>query len=134
MVSSHLQRQAPRRSRAAVVRVFQRTRLARHKWSWPGCEACNDYSIGIRREGADETPYADAQYAMLRGLIPLLLEAYPAITRERIVGHSDVAPGRKTDPGALRTNARRGTSANRCPPARTPRRPDQRPASARSCR
>jgi AmpD protein len=56
-------------------------------------------SIGIECEGTDETPYEAAQYAALRGLLPLLLGAYPAITRERIVGHSDVAPGRKTDPG-----------------------------------
>jgi AmpD protein len=69
------------------------------KSSWQGREACNDYSIGIECEGTDEVPYADAQYATLQGLISLLLEAYPQITRERVVGHSDVAPGRKTDPG-----------------------------------
>lgn len=70
------------------------------KSSWQGREACNDYSIGIECEGADDLPYEDTQYAALRTLIPMLLEAYPGITRERIVGHSDVAPGRKTDPGA----------------------------------
>jgi AmpD protein len=69
------------------------------KSAWQGREACNDYSIGIECEGTDELPYEPAQYATLRGLLPMLLEAYPAITRERIVGHSDVAPGRKTDPG-----------------------------------
>ncbi len=68
------------------------------KSSWQGRDACNDYSIGIECEGADEVPYEDAQYATLRRLLPILLEAY-AIPRERIVGHSDVAPGRKTDPG-----------------------------------
>jgi AmpD protein len=68
--------------------------------AWAGREACNDYSIGIECEGTDETPYADAQYATLRSLLPKLLEAYPGITRERIVGHSDVAPGRKSDPGS----------------------------------
>lgn len=67
--------------------------------SWQGREACNDYSIGIECEGADEVPYTDAQYAVLRELLPKLLAAYPAITPDRIVGHSDVAPGRKTDPG-----------------------------------
>jgi AmpD protein len=67
---------------------------------WLGREACNDFSIGIECEGTDETPYEPAQYATLRALLPVLLDAYPAITRERIVGHSDVAPGRKTDPGA----------------------------------
>jgi AmpD protein len=69
------------------------------KSSWQGREACNDYSIGIECEGADEVPYEAAQYAALRELLPVLLGAYPAITSERIVGHSDVAPGRKTDPG-----------------------------------
>ncbi len=67
--------------------------------SWQGREACNDYSIGIECEGADDIPYEDAQYGTLRLLLPMLSAAYPGITRERIVGHSDVAPGRKTDPG-----------------------------------
>ncbi len=69
------------------------------KSSWQGRDACNDYSIGIECEGTDDLPYEDAQYAALRVLLPTLLEAYPQITTERIVGHSDVAPGRKTDPG-----------------------------------
>ncbi len=67
--------------------------------SWQGRDACNDYSIGIECEGTDEVPYEDAQYARLRELLPMLLAAYPAISKDRIVGHSDVAPGRKTDPG-----------------------------------
>jgi AmpD protein len=69
------------------------------KSAWQGREACNDYSIGIECEGTDEIPYESAQYATLRLLLPVLLKAYPAITHDRIVGHSDVAPGRKTDPG-----------------------------------
>ena len=69
------------------------------KSSWQGRERCNDYSIGIECEGTDEVPYTDAQYATLRTVLALLLEAYPQIAKERIVGHSDVAPGRKTDPG-----------------------------------
>ena len=68
------------------------------KSTWQGCDACNDYSIGIECEGTDEVPYEPAQYETLKKLLPMLLEAY-AIPRERIVGHSDVAPGRKTDPG-----------------------------------
>jgi N-acetyl-anhydromuramoyl-L-alanine amidase len=67
--------------------------------SWQGRDACNDYSIGIECEGTDEVSYTDAQYARLRELLPMLIAAYPAITPDRIVGHSDVAPGRKTDPG-----------------------------------
>lgn len=66
---------------------------------WQEREACNDYSIGIECEGTDEIPYTDAQYAVLGELLPKLMEAYPDITPDRIVGHSDVAPGRKTDPG-----------------------------------
>ncbi len=69
------------------------------KSSWLGREACNDYSIGIECEGTDDLPYEPAQYATLRALLPKLRAAYPAITPDRIVGHSDVAPGRKTDPG-----------------------------------
>jgi AmpD protein len=69
------------------------------KSSWQGRDACNDYSIGIECEGTDDLPYEDAQYATLRALLPRLLEAYPRITPDRVVGHSDVAPGRKTDPG-----------------------------------
>jgi AmpD protein len=70
------------------------------KSSWQGRDACNDYSIGIECEGADEIPYETAQYTTLHSLLPMLLVAYPDITSDRIVGHSDVAPGRKTDPGS----------------------------------
>jgi AmpD protein len=68
------------------------------KSAWQGRDACNDYSIGIECEGTDEVPYEAAQYQTLRTLLPRLLEAY-AIPRDRVVGHSDIAPGRKTDPG-----------------------------------
>jgi N-acetyl-anhydromuramoyl-L-alanine amidase len=67
--------------------------------SWQGRERCNDYSIGIELEGADDDPYESAQYAMLGRVIALLCRAYPSLAPERVVGHSDVAPGRKTDPG-----------------------------------
>jgi Negative regulator of beta-lactamase expression len=67
--------------------------------SWQGRERCNDYSIGIELEGTDDAPYASSQYAMLARVIATLCRAYPALTAERVVGHSDVAPGRKTDPG-----------------------------------
>ena len=68
--------------------------------SWQGREACNDFSIGIELEGTDETPYAEAQYRALVGLTRAISARYPAITHEKIVGHCDIAPGRKTDPGA----------------------------------
>jgi N-acetyl-anhydromuramoyl-L-alanine amidase len=60
---------------------------------------CNDFSIGIELEGTDVTPYEKAQYAALARLLPLLMQNYPAIKATRLVGHSDIAPGRKTDPG-----------------------------------
>jgi AmpD protein len=61
--------------------------------------ACNDFSIGIELEGTDDAPYEDAQYATLAALIGALLRAYPGLHPDRIVGHADIAPGRKTDPG-----------------------------------
>jgi AmpD protein len=61
--------------------------------------ACNDFSIGIELEGEDETPYTEKQYQVLAKLIAVLREAYPAIGDDAVVGHCDVAPGRKTDPG-----------------------------------
>jgi len=64
-----------------------------------GVEACNDYSIGIELEGTDKSAYSRAQYASLTTLTRYLLEHYPAITKQRIVAHSEIAPGRKTDPG-----------------------------------
>jgi AmpD protein len=64
-----------------------------------GREACNDFSIGIEIEGDDTTPYAAAQYPVLASVTDALMRAYPGITTARIVGHSDIAPGRKTDPG-----------------------------------
>jgi len=66
---------------------------------YQGRNACNDFSIGIELEGTDETPYTDAQYESLAVLVRALLSAYPTLSVERIAGHSDIAPGRKTDPG-----------------------------------
>jgi len=64
-----------------------------------GRDQCNDFSIGIELEGADDIPYTDVQYHALQVITQQLLETYPQITKERIVGHEDIAPGRKTDPG-----------------------------------
>ena len=64
-----------------------------------GRESCNDFSIGIELEGTDDQAYSDLQYAALNQLVRELQLHYPLITRERICGHSDIAPGRKTDPG-----------------------------------
>lgn len=67
--------------------------------SFQGREKCNDFAIGIEMEGTDEQPYTDAQYAALDTLSAQIISLYPAITLGRIVGHNDIAPGRKTDPG-----------------------------------
>lgn len=66
---------------------------------YAGRKMCNDFSIGIELEGSDELPYELVQYQQLAELIWVLKQVYPAITNERITGHSDIAPGRKTDPG-----------------------------------
>jgi AmpD protein len=66
---------------------------------WLGRERCNDFSIGIELEGTDARAYETAQYAVLARLIAVLCRAYPTLSPERVVGHSDVAPGRKSDPG-----------------------------------
>jgi AmpD protein len=64
--------------------------------SWQGCERCNDFSLGIELEGSDDQPFTDAQYATLVPLVQQLKRAYPI---RAVVGHSDIAAGRKTDPG-----------------------------------
>jgi AmpD protein len=63
---------------------------------WNGHERCNDFSIGVELEGTDDLPYADAQYATLAELVQALFERYGTLD---LAGHSDIAPGRKTDPG-----------------------------------
>jgi AmpD protein len=69
------------------------------KSEYKGCENCNDFAIGIELEGTDEIPYEDVQYTVLAALIGALRAAYPSLSKEDIVGHSDIAPDRKTDPG-----------------------------------
>ena len=67
--------------------------------SWQGREGCNDFSVGIELEGSDVQPYAAAQYAALAQLVRALCATWPTLSPHRLVGHSDIAPGRKTDPG-----------------------------------
>ncbi len=64
-----------------------------------GRERCNDFSVGIELEGTDTSPFESAQYAALRSLITALRTSYPSLMQADVVGHSDIAPGRKTDPG-----------------------------------
>lgn len=77
-----------------------------HKRAWHagksnycGRERCNDFSIGIELEGSDTLPFEQSQYEQLALLIKALLETYPHLSLDHIVGHSDIAPRRKTDPG-----------------------------------
>jgi AmpD protein len=74
---------------------------ARRAWhagasAWRGRERCNDFSVGIELEGTDEVPFEDAQYRTLREVVSALRMRYPIAD---VRGHSDIAPGRKTDPG-----------------------------------
>lgn len=65
--------------------------------SWRGRSRCNDFSVGIELEGCNVLPYEDVQYAVLRALVAALKRRHPVAD---VVGHSDIAPGRKVDPGA----------------------------------
>jgi AmpD protein len=64
-----------------------------------GRTACNDFSIGIELEGTDTDPYTHLQYERLVKITQCLIAEYPALSSERVAGHSDIAPDRKTDPG-----------------------------------
>lgn len=82
-------------------RVLQFVPTTRRAWHagvsrWRDRERCNDFSLGIELEGCDEQPFADIQYIRLARLIRVLRHSH---TIEDIVGHADIAPGRKTDPG-----------------------------------
>jgi len=84
--------------------VVQFVPLEKRAWhagesEWQGNKNCNDFSIGVELEGCDDQEFTDAQYKALLALTTKIQSIYPAITKDRIVGHSDIAPGRKTDPG-----------------------------------
>jgi N-acetyl-anhydromuramoyl-L-alanine amidase len=65
-----------------------------------GRERCNDFSIGIELEGADDAPYEPVQYRRLSDVILSLCATYASLSLDRIAGHSEIAPGRKSDPGS----------------------------------
>lgn len=85
----------------AVVQYVPFSRRAWHAGTseWRGRERCNDYSIGIELEGTDAAAYTSTQYAVLARIVAELCRAYPTLPADALVGHSDVAPGRKSDPG-----------------------------------
>ena len=68
--------------------------------SFGGRENCNDFAIGIELEGTDDAAYEDGQYERLTGVLRGLFRRYPQLSPSRVVGHAEIAPGRKTDPGA----------------------------------
>ncbi|TLZ19192.1 MAG: 1,6-anhydro-N-acetylmuramyl-L-alanine amidase AmpD [Gammaproteobacteria bacterium] len=85
--------------------IVQYVPLGERAWhagvsEYRGRSGCNDFSIGVELEGTDSTPYTDAQYQQLASLTLALLEAYASMSTDRIVGHADVAPDRKSDPWA----------------------------------
>ena len=81
--------------------IIQFVPCAKRAWHagaslWQGRTACNDFSLGVELEGGDDMPFGEQQYAALIRLTRRLRRAYPIL---HIVGHCDIAPGRKTDPG-----------------------------------
>jgi AmpD protein len=96
-VSSHL---AVARD-GAVTQYVKFTKRAWHagQSNYRGREACNDFSVGVELDGTVMLPYEPAQYGALAEIVAALCAAYPRLSPDRLVGHSDIAPGRKTDPG-----------------------------------
>jgi AmpD protein len=84
-----------------VVQFVPFTQRAWHAGAstFRGRSCCNDYSIGIELEGTDEVAYEDRQYEALIGVSRVLIQAYPELSAREMAAHSDIAPGRKTDPG-----------------------------------
>ncbi len=85
-------------------RIVQFVPFSKRAWhagisEYQGRDSCNDFSLGIELEGTDDEPYTDIQYKELAEITRAIQTRYPAITLDRIVGHCDIAPIRKTDPG-----------------------------------
>lgn len=96
-VSSHLL--ISRRGRLTQFVPFHRRAWHAGVSSYGGRAACNAFSIGIELEGTDDAPYTNSQYQRLPEVLCALSQRYPALSLSRIVGHAEIAPGRKTDPG-----------------------------------
>ena len=97
-VSSHL---LVRRDGEVVQYVpFRKRAWHAGESSYQGRAACNDFSIGIELEGLDDASYTDVQYEVLAAVIKVLVDAFPGLSTNCLAGHCDIAPQRKTDPGA----------------------------------
>ena len=96
-VSSHLLLSR----RGALTQFVPFHRCAWHAGvsSYRGRARCNDFSIGIELEGTDRRPYTDSQYRGLAEVLAALFRRYPRLSLSAVVGHAEIAPGRKTDPG-----------------------------------
>ena len=84
--------------------LIQYVPFSRRAWHagescYEGHPACNDFSIGIELEGEDSVPYAEVQYDRLAEVIHALIDTFPGLSADRIAGHCDISPERKTDPG-----------------------------------
>ena len=78
---------------------FNRRAWHAGKSCYQGRDCCNDFSIGIELEGDENQPFPTVQYHQLAQLVRVLLATYPSLSEAAITCHSDIAPGRKTDPG-----------------------------------
>lgn len=96
-VSAHLL--ISRRGRLTQFVAFHRRAWHAGVSGYRGRKGCNDFSIGIELEGTDTTPYTDTQYARLAATLGALFAKYPKLSAGSVVGHAEIAPGRKTDPG-----------------------------------
>ncbi len=96
-VSAHLC--IDRRGRLTQYVPFDRRAWHAGVSSWRGRRHCNDFSIGIELEGTDVLAFTPAQYEVLAGVLRVLFAHYPHLDAGALTGHSDIAPGRKTDPG-----------------------------------
>jgi AmpD protein len=110
--------------------ILQFVELHRRAWHagrsvFQGRPECNDYSIGIELEGVDDRAFTDIQYERLVLASALIRQRYPAITPNRITGHQDIAPGRKTDPGPAFDWQRYRSQLARYETDRTDRRTDR---------
>ena len=97
-VSSHLF--VDRRGNVTQFVPFHRRAWHAGVSSYRGREGCNDYSIGIELEGTDDVDYDEAQYTSLAALVVALMNRYPRLSLDGVVGHQEIAPQRKSDPGS----------------------------------